>query len=104
MYYVHTSRIFGEYLAGEEEGMDLKSDHVLQNYCICQILHLKDQHQGEIEEEKVSVRTALVDNGYVDGTYNNGGGGSDADACLKGMTNPNEYLASPTKKAKIGRA
>ena len=58
---------------------------------ICQILCLKDQRQGKIEGGKVSARAALE----LTKACRWGGAGSDADACLKGMANPGEYLASP---------
>lgn len=92
---------------GRRKGMDLKIDHVLQNDLPDFVFEGSGSscEESEVEEGKGKREDSSgVDDGDVDGTYNNGSGISDADACLNGMANPDECLASPMKKAKIGRA
>lgn len=98
-------------MAGEEEGDGVEVDHVLQKSLPDLVFEGSASgsswKESEIEGENVSARTALesgVDDGFIDGTYYDGGGGCDADACLDGMANSNECRVSPMEKAKIGRA
>jgi len=91
---------------GRRKGMDLKIDHVLQNDLPDFVFEGSGSscEESEVEEGKGKREDSSgVDDGDVDG-YNNSGAGSDADACLNGMANPDDCLASPMKKAKIGRA
>lgn len=92
---------------GRRKGMDLKIDHVLQSDLPDFVFEgsgssCEESEVGEGRGKREG--SSGVDDGDVDGTYNNGGAGSDAVACLNGMANPDECLASPMKKAKIGRA
>ena len=92
---------------GRRKGMDLKIDHVLQSDLPDFVFEGSGSscEESEVEEGRGKREgSSGVDDGDVDGTYNNSSGGSDADACLNGMANPDECLASPMKKAKIGRA
>ena len=76
---------------GRKKGMDLKIDHVLQSDLPQFVFEGSLRKENKVEgEEKDLLR-------------GDGEGDGNGDACLNRMANPNDCLASPTKKARIGR-
>ena len=76
---------------GRKKGMDLKIDHVLQG----DLPHFV--FEGSLRKGNIG------EGDYTDDFDGDGDGKCDVDAGLNGMSNPDDCLASPMKKARIGR-